>query len=176
MIRTNTIKLVNGGHIHLRTGMEKRGNFFVSQEQPSEVYRAQADLLLPCVFFCKTDTCPDDTYRCNYNGECVPNSSVCDGFKNCPKFGDDEANCTTDSPITPNLQQVCTDGFDYIYDRCVLVDPFMTSNWEEARYLCDRFSSDLVMLNDYNFYAALLQYIKSKGETQLGECSHSRTT
>ncbi|XP_050727586.1 sortilin-related receptor-like [Eriocheir sinensis] len=108
-----------------------------------------------------TDTCPEDTYRCNYNGQCLLNSLVCDGVKDCPEYGDDEAGCTTHMP--PHQQLECRDSFDYIYDRCVLVDPFTTTNWDEARYLCEKFSSDLVVLNDYNFYAELLQYIRDKG-------------
>lgn len=168
MVRTNTIEPVNGRHLHSRIGM---GN---GQDLPSEVHWSHADLLLPCVFFCKTDTCPEDTYRCNYNGQCLLNSLVCDGVKDCPEYGDDEAGCTTHMP--PHQQLECRDSFDYIYDRCVLVDPFTATNWDEARYLCEKFSSDLVVLNDYNFYAELLQYIRDRGETQLDEGNHSTSS
>lgn len=79
-------------------------------------------------------------------------------------YGDDEGICnytlTSTTPIPPQ----CKDNFDYIYDRCVLVDPFTATTWDEARYLCQLFEGDLVVLDDFNFYEELLQYITGKGE------------
>lgn len=110
---------------------------------------------------------------------------MCNGIVNCPTYVDDEKDCnyttlhgntTATLPntnmtttITPPPQQLCAGSFDYIYDRCVLVDPFTSTNWDEARYLCEKFNSDLVVLDDYNFYAELLKYITDKGERQQGQ-------
>nr|XP_053634529.1 uncharacterized protein LOC128690035 isoform X2 [Cherax quadricarinatus] len=65
---------------------------------------------------------------------------------------------TTD---TPNNE--CEEPFDLIYGRCVMVDPFTSTTWDEARYLCEKFSSELLVIDSLNFYSKLLQFIREKG-------------
>nr|XP_053634528.1 uncharacterized protein LOC128690035 isoform X1 [Cherax quadricarinatus] len=106
-------------------------------------------------------------YICVATDNCIPFSWLCDGVYDCPG-GDDEANCdfteftdiveTTD---TPNNE--CEEPFDLIYGRCVMVDPFTSTTWDEARYLCEKFSSELLVIDSLNFYSKLLQFIREKG-------------
>ena len=45
---------------------------------------------------CKCIKCPEETILCQTSGECIPESSWCDGVQDCP---DDEKNClVTDKP------------------------------------------------------------------------------
>lgn len=44
---------------------------------------------------CKCIKCPTDTILCETSGECVAESSWCDGIEDCP---DDEKNCSTEQP------------------------------------------------------------------------------
>lgn len=50
---------------------------------------------------CSCEKCPSETVLCQTSGECIPESSWCDGVQDCP---DDEVNCLiTEQPtITIN--------------------------------------------------------------------------
>ncbi|KAG0711818.1 Sortilin-related receptor [Chionoecetes opilio] len=117
--------------------------------------------------------CPE--YTCNY-GTCIPDQWVCDGAKDCP-YGDDEWYCSSPDYSTVTSHKTtylpsyttsppwykCDAAFDFIYDRCVFVDPFTLTSWDEARYLCQKFNGDLVVIDDFMFYSRLLHYIHSRG-------------
>lgn len=44
---------------------------------------------------CKCVKCPTDEILCVTSGECIPESSWCDGIQDCP---DDEKNCSSEKP------------------------------------------------------------------------------
>ncbi|XP_045131388.1 low-density lipoprotein receptor-related protein 1B-like [Portunus trituberculatus] len=117
--------------------------------------------------------CPDYEYQC-MDGTCIPWSWVCDGMVDCFWYGDDEFDCSSESSFessfatSPEMSTLpptvtCNNPFDFIYDRCVLVDLFTTTTWDEARYFCQRFGGDLVVLSDMNFYSKLLHYMAVRG-------------
>ena len=102
----------------------------------------------------------------------------------CPVYGDDEFDCSSSEspwnetsssessfPTPPEVSTLpptvtCNEPFDFIYNRCVLIDLFTTTTWDEARYLCQRFGGDLVVLDDMNFYSKLLHYITARGNRE----------
>ncbi|KAK8407434.1 hypothetical protein O3P69_002163 [Scylla paramamosain] len=117
-----------------------------------------------------TTQCSNDEYQC-MNGQCIPWYWVCDGMNDCPVYGDDEFHCSSSdfsSATPPEVSTLpptitCNNPFDFIQDRCILVDLFTTTSWDEARYLCQRFGADLAVLDDMNFYSKLLHYITARG-------------
>ena len=38
------------------------------------------------------DSCPENTFQCSSNGDCLPKSHICDGYSDCPR-AEDEADC-----------------------------------------------------------------------------------
>ncbi|KAK4286625.1 hypothetical protein Pmani_040285 [Petrolisthes manimaculis] len=62
---------------------------------------------------------------------------------------------------TPSL--ACRSGFTLVGGRCVLLEPFTQTTWQESRYLCETLGGDLVVLDSMDFYADLLTHIKDSG-------------
>ncbi|XP_045613302.2 uncharacterized protein [Procambarus clarkii] len=120
-------------------------------------------------------------YTCRYTDQCIPWYWVCDGACDC-QYCEDESNCwettssapettttppppntTTPAPPTTTTPQACSELYDVISGRCVLVDPFTSNNWKEARYLCEKLGADLLVIDSLDFYGQLLQFIAEKG-------------
>ncbi|XP_064089757.1 perlucin-like [Macrobrachium nipponense] len=57
----------------------------------------------------------------------------------------------------------CESPFVVLRARCVFVEPFLKSPWEESRYLCHELNSELVVVDDVQFYYDLLKFIRGEG-------------
>lgn len=115
--------------------------------------------------------CGNRSFQCD-DGSCIPKASWCDGVKQCHK-GEDENNCQNgpiktrkriNTGMLTNRQAVkstvsCHEPFEMIGGRCVMFEPIANATWVEARYVCERFNADLVILDSIDFYNKLIQHI-----------------
>lgn len=60
---------------------------------------------LPNSCSCKCVKCPEDTILCETSGECIAESSWCDGIQDCP---DDEKNCLVTEKPTIHINKTET--------------------------------------------------------------------
>ncbi|KAK3866965.1 hypothetical protein Pcinc_027536 [Petrolisthes cinctipes] len=79
-----------------------------------------------------------------------------------PTYTTSPPGITTYSPTTTEAP-TCSGGFTLVGGRCVLLEPFTQTTWEESRYLCQTLGGDLVVLDSMDFYADLLTHIKDAG-------------
>ncbi|XP_050717950.1 uncharacterized protein LOC126999404 isoform X2 [Eriocheir sinensis] len=60
----------------------------------------------------------------------------------------------------------CPTNFLPVGDRCVLVNPFTDGSWVEAGFYCNTFGSNFLQIETWQFYLALLNFLRSEGLDQ----------
>ncbi|XP_063870238.1 uncharacterized protein LOC135105729 [Scylla paramamosain] len=68
---------------------------------------------------------------------------------------------TSQPPLTADPR--CTLPFGLVGDRCLLVAPFLTGTWEEARYYCHTHESQIVQIDTFEFFSILLNFLRHEG-------------
>ncbi|XP_050717959.1 C-type lectin domain family 17, member A-like [Eriocheir sinensis] len=57
----------------------------------------------------------------------------------------------------------CPSSFFTVGDRCVLVNPFLSGTWDESRFYCKTLGADMVQIESWEFYLAILEFLIMEG-------------